>query len=88
MLEADKRFKYFNLLIYLYKANYYQIFLLNFDFKIMNANAPKAGLLITGIIGAIFGAFVWKIRRNSKNDKDDDSRFGRFFFNDLKTFIF
>lgn len=40
----------------------------------MNANVPKAGLLITGIIGAIFGALVWKIRQNSENDKDDDSR--------------
>ena len=54
----------------------------------MNANVPKAGLLITGIIGAIFGALVWKIRQNSENDKDDDSRFGTFFFNNFKTLIF
>jgi len=38
----------------------------------MQSNLTKAGILITGIIGAIVGVVAWKFRQNSENE--DDSR--------------
>ena len=79
MREADERLRDFNLLIYLYKANFNILFVNLCDIQIMHSNLPKASLLITGIIGAIVGVVAWKFRQNSEKENDDDSRFGKMF---------